>query len=45
MVIRDFRFDDSDYQAVVALMQKINPYESASVGALRWADTTRPNVW
>lgn len=45
MVIRDFRFDDSDYQAVVALMQKTSPYEPASVGSLRWADTTRPNVW
>ena len=45
MLIRDFRFDDSDYQAVVALMKKINPCEPSSVASLRWADTTRPNVW
>ncbi len=45
MVIRDFRFDDSDYQAMVALMQKITPYQLASVGVLRWADAIRPNVW
>ena len=46
MVIRDFRFDDRDYQACLELVEKTNPQEPTSVQTLRWSDATRPNnVW
>ena len=46
MVIRDFRFDDSDYQAHLKLVERANPHEPTSVAALRWSDQARPdNVW
>ena len=46
MVIRDFRFDDRDYQAHLELVEKTNPQEPTSVQTLRWSDATRPhNVW
>ena len=45
MLIRDFRFDDSDYQALVNLMEKIYSDEPTSVEIQRWDDDSRPKVW
>ena len=45
MLIRDFRFDDSDYQALRVLMEKIYPQEPTSVEFQRFEDESRPNVW
>ena len=45
MLIRDFRFDDNDYQALRILMEKIYPDEPTSVESLRWDDDSRPKVW
>ena len=45
MLIRDFRFDDDDYQALVNLMEKIYSDEPTSVEVQRWDDDSRPKVW
>ncbi|MDE0670469.1 MAG: GNAT family N-acetyltransferase [Caldilineaceae bacterium SB0662_bin_9] len=45
MLIRDFRFDDSDYQTLRILTEKIYPDEPTSVETLRWDDDSRPKVW
>ena len=45
MLIRDFRYDDSDYRALCILMEKIYPWEPTSVEIQRFDDDSRPNVW
>ena len=45
MLIRDFRYDDNDYQALCILMEKIYPDEPTSVEIQRFDDDSRPNVW
>lgn len=45
MKIREFRFDESDYQSLHALMAKIYPQDPLSVQSLRFEDASRPRVW
>ena len=45
MLIRDFRYDDSDYQALRILMERIYPDEPTSVEIQRFEDDSRPDVW
>ena len=41
MLIRDFRFDDSDYQALRILMERIYPQEPTSVEFQHFEDESR----
>ena len=45
MLIRDFRFDDNDYQGMKSLMEKIYPNFPVSIDSLRFEDESRPDVW
>jgi len=44
MLIRDFRFNNSDYQALRVLMERIYPQEPTSVEFQRFEDESRSNV-